>query len=81
MVQGPEWLGKPPEEWPSMQIAPTVEGDAEVKKSCRMNILLVVGNSQESLSSIIDVNAYSSCEKLFRVTAYVSICEEPQTQG
>ena len=69
--QGPEWLIKPPEEWPSIQIAPPVEGEAEVKKSCRMNTLLVVGNSQESLSSIIDVNAYSSCEKLFRVTAYM----------
>ena len=69
--QGPEWLSRMPEEWPSMNVEPTPESQVENKASRRENTLLSVEKKKCSIASIIDVNAYSSCTKLFRVTAYV----------
>ena len=69
--QGPEWLSKAQEFWPSMNVGPTPESQVEIKASCRNNALLTAEKDASSIASIIPVNAYSSCEKLFRVTAYV----------
>ena len=68
--QGPEWLNRS-QEWPSIKIESTSESKAEIKKSCSANTLLTVEKSAEGVARIIDMNTYSSCEKLFRVTAYV----------
>lgn len=48
-----------------MKIESTSESKAEIKKLCRTNMLLTVEKSAESVARIIDVNTYSSCEKLF----------------
>ena len=69
--QGPEWLSRMPDEWPSMNVEPTPESQVEIRASRRVNTLLAVEKKKCSIASIIDVNAYSSCTKLFRVTAYV----------
>ena len=69
--QGPEWLSRMPDEWPSMSAEPTPESQVEIKASRRANTLLAAEKKKCSIASIIDVNAYSSCTKLFRVTAYV----------
>ena len=52
-----------------MKIESTSESKAKIKKSCCTNTLLTVEKRAEGVARIIDMNAYSSCEKLFRVTA------------
>ena len=69
--QGPEWLSRMPDEWPSVNVEPTPESQVEIKASRRVNTLLAAEKKRCSIASIIDVNAYSSCTKLFRVTACV----------
>ena len=68
--RGPEWLSMAQEYWPSMNVGPTPESQVEMKASCRNNALLIAEKDASSIASIIPVNAYSSCEKLFRATAY-----------
>jgi len=68
--QGPEWLSRVPDEWPSMNVEPTLESQVDFKTSHWKNTLLAA-KKKCSIARIIDVNAYSSCTKLFRVTAYV----------
>ena len=69
--QRPEWLSRVPEKWPSMNVEPTSESQVEIKASRSENTLLAAEKKKCSIASIIDVNAYSSCTTLFRVTAYV----------
>ena len=38
--QGPEWLSRMPDEWPSMNVEPTPESKVEIKASRRVNTLL-----------------------------------------
>ena len=64
-------MSRIPEEWPSMNVEPTAESQVEIEASRCVNTLLAVEKKKCSIASIIDVNAYSSCTKLLRVTAYV----------
>lgn len=53
------------------KIEMTDEIEVEMKKSPKQRVLLTVERPKGNLARIIDVNTYSSCEKLYRVTAYV----------
>lgn len=54
-----------------MNVGLTPKSQVEIKALCRKNALLTAEKYTSSIASIIPVNAYSSCEKLFRVTTYV----------
>ena len=73
---GPEWFKGPAESYP-LQLAPQeLESDECLKEVCEKQITLQVSANKfnrvhVNLDEVISVDRYSSCHRLFRVTALV----------
>ena len=66
---GPSWLKKGRSEWPrSLAIN---ESEEVIKERKKVNVLAVVVKEAKDIGQVIDVNRYSTFEKLLRVTAIV----------
>ena len=66
---GPEWLTKPKEEWPKFEgVCKSQKVVEEERKSATM---IVQVKTQGRAERVIDLEKFSSSEKLFRVTAWV----------
>lgn len=65
--QGPEYLSRTHEEWPSMSVESTSESQVEIKASRRENTLLTAERNEPGIARIIHVNAN---------TAVVRSCSE-----
>ena len=65
---GPKWLSSLDKAWPNSEIDATEESKEEEKKA------VLVANVQDvrGIDKIIPIERYSSLEKLFRVTAWVT---------
>ena len=67
--EGPEWLRKGEESWPTtLVLEDSTEIKEERKKIC---VLSVVTEKSEKLNNVVNVERFNSLDKLLRVTAWV----------
>ena len=66
---GPEWLAKPKEEWPKFEGA--CKGQELVEEERKSTTMIVQIERQGSVERVIDLDRFSSLERLFRATAWV----------
>lgn len=68
--QGPSWLLRPPQEWPSNTIGEIQDTESTVDTT---SITTNVANTQENtnLLNVIDITRYSTLNKTLRITALV----------
>ena len=66
---GPQWLRKSKDNWPT---GLTLEDSEEVKgEKKKANVMIVVTGNPTGVSRVIDINRYGTLRKLLRVTAVV----------
>ncbi|CAL1260758.1 unnamed protein product [Larinioides sclopetarius] len=75
---GPTWLSQPVQSWPmqSLPILPNGIGDEEAfsserRKAAIVNTMTTTISGESCISGCIDIDKYSTLEKLLRVTAWV----------
>ena len=68
--QGPHWLLMEREHWPTELLLDSTSDVNEEKKKSSVT-LATVQDRPTGISKIIDINTFSSIDRLFRVTAYV----------
>eukprot|EP00794_Sanderia_malayensis_P012189 gene12189-biopygen9725 len=67
--QGPEWLKKGEDQWPKkLEISESEEVGKEKKK---VNVMVVSTNVQTGIGQIVDIDRYSTLNRLLRITAWV----------
>ena len=84
--KGPPFLQKNPDQWPEdiTDIEPNEENIKEMKHSdplasntlkTTVNHVKVVIEGKLNLENVIDLSKYSDAEKLYRITAFIMLCE------
>ena len=68
---GPEWLAKPKEEWPKFEGVCKGFCQELVEEERKSTTMIVQIERQGSVERVIDLDRFSSSERLFRATAWV----------
>ena len=68
--QGPHWLLMEREHWPTELLLDSTSDVTEEKKKSSV-ALTIAEDRPTGISKVIDINTFSSLDRLFRVTAYV----------
>ena len=72
--QGPGWLRLPKDSWSaSPEVIEPPDKDALIETKSRSDEILLLTNTENcrNLSAVFDIGKYSSCQKLFKITALV----------
>ena len=66
----PHWLGEGRENWPKQEVSLGSSGEVECERK-KVNVLAAAVEYPHGISSVIDVNEYSTLKRLLRVTTLV----------
>ena len=67
--EGPYWLCKTVDDWPKFEANEKTSTVIEEQK--RLAVMLVEVTQPKGISSILDIKAFGTAERLFRVTAWI----------
>ena len=68
--EGPQWLSEGRENWPKQEVSLESSEEVECERK-KVNVLAAAVEYPQGISSVIDINKYSTLKRLLRVTAFV----------